>query len=444
MKHDSDLRREDGFAMYIVILSMMVLLTIGAALSATGNVSSRGINEDELGVRALQAAEAGAQAAVHRLNLQQPTQDKCITTAPTSATAGKWCAPTSAESVGNAATYRYQTSLPTTTGCTGSTFGAGTVQRCVVSTGTAGGVTRRVIQRVVSSSGANPFPVNGILGLDGVTLGNNSNVTGGIGSNGQTTFGGTNSTAESVQLWNNAPNPVNYSGSVTRYPTPFVLAPPDMLHPTTLLDSARSNDNGRLLPGASPFDSCSAGSGACYVNTAGSPRTLSVNGSVTLSGGVYNFCQVNLSNQSAVNIAAGARVLLYIDSPSRNPQSGCVTGQGGINSGNGTSFSNPSNDAQNLQIIIYGSPAYPVIDFPNNVALSAAIYAPNTGISFKNNGAFSGGISAKTVSLKNNATWDNKLANFQIATRLIYYRGAWRQCSSRGTQSSSAPDSGCL
>ena len=39
-------------------------------------------------------------------------------------------------------------------------LGAGTVQRCVVSTGTAGGVTRRVIQRVVSSSGANPFPVN--------------------------------------------------------------------------------------------------------------------------------------------------------------------------------------------------------------------------------------------------------------------------------------------
>ena len=74
---------EDGFSMYIVVMTMMVLLTLGAALSVAGHQSSTAVSDDELGVRALQAAEAGAQAAVHRMNLQQPAQDKCITTSVT-------------------------------------------------------------------------------------------------------------------------------------------------------------------------------------------------------------------------------------------------------------------------------------------------------------------------------------------------------------------------
>jgi len=71
---------EAGFAMFIVVMSMMLLLTLGAALAATGHQTTVGVSDDELGVRALQAAEAGAQAAVHRMNLQQPADDRCITT----------------------------------------------------------------------------------------------------------------------------------------------------------------------------------------------------------------------------------------------------------------------------------------------------------------------------------------------------------------------------
>ena len=108
--------------MFIVVMSMMLLLTLGAALAATGHQTTVGVSDDELGVRALQAAEAGAQAAVHRMNLQQPADDRCITTSVASPqTANAWCAQTSAESVGNNASFAYQTSVPVTSGCTGRT-----------------------------------------------------------------------------------------------------------------------------------------------------------------------------------------------------------------------------------------------------------------------------------------------------------------------------------
>ena len=135
--------------------------------------------------------------------------------------------------------------------------------------------------------------------------------------------------------------------------------------------------------------------------------------------------------------------MIYIDSPDR-AGSGCAAGQGGITSGNNAVFSNPTGDPRAMQIVIYGSTAYPDLEIPNNTVLAAAIYAPNTGVSFKNNGSFTGGITAKTVTLKNNATWDNRLANFRLATTLVYYRGAWRQCPTRSSATATTPAAGCL
>ncbi len=438
---------EDGFSMYIVIGVMMVLLTLGAALSAAGGQSATAVNDDELGVRALQAAEAGAQAAVHRMNLQQPDDNECITTTIQGPQSGNsWCAPTGSESVGNKASYSYQTSTPLTTGCTGSSFGSSTLERCIVSIGTAGAIKRRVIQRVVSSTGQHPFPVNGIVGLDYIKMQNNNQISGDLGSNGQLQLGNGSSITGSVSLWQNAPNPIGYSGTVTRVPTPYVVNSPNMLNGDTNLDSRVSNDNGRLLAGANPPDSCSRGSGGCYVNTGASPRTLTLgnNDSVTLGGAVYNFCQITLGQGSSINIATGAKVKIYLDSPGRLG-SDCASNQGGMSTGNGAYISNPSQDPTALQLTIYGNaPSWPTIELPNNITLYAAIYAPNTGIKFKNNGNIVGGMTAKSIEFKNNAfNWDGRVAPLKEATTLVYYRGTWRQCNSRA-QASTAPATGCL
>ncbi|CAB4923545.1 unannotated protein [freshwater metagenome] len=446
--------QDDGIAMFTVVMVMAVLLVLGAALATSSLQSSTTVNGDELGVRALQAAEAGAQTAVHRLNMLQPSSSNCITTVSSAPqTQSIWCAATAAESIGNGQSFTYQTSVPSTSGCTGKTFGIGTSERCVVATGTVGGVTKKVIQRIVSSSGADPFPTDGILGRDSLTVDNNTTINAGLASNGLLSFGLNSPMTGTVTLWTGAPNPTGYSGTVTRQSTAFVLSPPDMLNPLTLVDSSTSNSNGQLVTGASPADSCTLGTGTggtCYVNTSFTPRTLSVGnyGAVTLGGAVYNFCQLSLGNNAAVNIASGARTTIFIDSPDR-AGSGCIAGQGGITSGNGAFFSNPSGDPRGLVVVIYGATASPTksgfttIQFPNNISLAAAIYSPGAGITFKNNGSFSGGITAKNVTLKNNASWDSRLEGFTLATTLIYYRGSWRQCNPLAATTSTTPAAGC-
>ena len=339
--------RDAGFAMYTVIMAMTVILVLSASL-ANGSVATiTGVNKDEVSTRAFQAAEAGAQTALHRMNLIQPQVSQCITTAAASPQSGSsWCAPTAPESIGDGQSFTYQTSREGATGCTGSTFGSATSERCIVATGTVAGVSRRVITRIVSSSGAAPFPVAGILGLSSISVGNNTTTSATVGTNGQLTVGNNAVLSGGASLWSSAPNPTlgsnaSLTPAATRNATAYVLSPPNMLHPTTLADSKTSNDNARLLSGASPADSCSSGSGACYVNTGSSPRTLTLgnNASVTLGGGVYNFCQVTLGNGASVDIATTAKIVIFFDSPDR-AGSGCASGQGGISSGNNAVFSN--------------------------------------------------------------------------------------------------------
>ena len=65
-------------------------------------------------------------------------------------------------------------------------------------------------------------------------------------------------------------------------------------------------------------------------------------------------------------------------------------------------------------------------------------------IQFKNNGNLVGGITAQSIEFKNNAfLWDPRVGNIHFATTLVYYRGAWRQCNSR-VSSTTTPATGCL
>lgn len=439
---------EAGFAMITVMVAMAIVLTISSAMAAGALSTGTGVNTDALSIRAFQAAEAGAQTAIHRINLIQPATNACVTTMSSSPQAGStWCAPTAPESIGNGQSFKYQTSIEQAGGCTGTTFGSSTSERCLVSIGTAGGISRRVVERVVSSSGATPFPVAGLLGVNGVEIGNNATISGAVATNGQLKVNNNVTITGGVSLWANAPNPIGYSGPIIRVPTQYVLSPPNMINPSTTLDSKTSNDNGRLIAGANPSDPCSHGNGpssACYYDTVDSPRTLSFsnNGSVTLGGAVYNFCSVEFHNNSQLNIAANARVVIFLDSPDR-PGSGCKAGQGRFVAQNNATVSNPSGDPSAFQLIVYGSNANPTISFHNNLTFTGAIYAPTTAIEFHNNATLRGGVSAKSIKANNNATWDSRVGSLRFATTLVYFRGAWRQCPSTAAPVT-APGTGCL
>lgn len=441
--------RDGGFAMYTVLMSMIVVLVISASL-ANGSVATiTGVNKDEVGVRAFQAAEAGAQTALHRMNLIQPATTRCVTTVATTPQSGtNWCVPTPPESIGNGQFFTYQTSVQTPSDCTGTSFGATYSERCIVATGTVSGVTRRVIMRVVSSSGISPFPVAGVLGLNGVTLSNNAVVSGAVGTNGQLAMGNNTRVTGSASLWTSAPNPslganATITGGQTRV-AQFQASRPNMMNPNTGGDSATSNDNGRLVAGATPGDTCSAGAGGCYRNTVATPRYLTFNNhvSVTLGGGVYNFCAVNFNNSGSLNVAAGATVIVFLDSPDR-PGSGCTAGQGTWVANNNAIFSNPSNDPTHFQLISYGNTNPTTLTWDNNLTFTGTIYAPFNPVVFTNNANLVGGITAQKVTISNNGTWDSRVASLRFATTFTYFRGGWRQCASP-TQSPAAPSTGCL
>ena len=216
------LGREDGFSMYIVVMSMMVLLTLGAALAVAGHQSSTAVSDDELGVRALQAAEAGAQAAVHRLNLQQPADDKCITTTSARTSSARRAAPTGALSragdVGNNASYRYQTS----THAERHLHRPRTRRRRPAlhrldRYGRRRHQARRPAHRLLDRTGA--VPGRRLVGKDFIKAKNNNSLRGGVGTNGQLELDNNSTITGTVQLWQGAPNPIGYSGAVTRNPT---------------------------------------------------------------------------------------------------------------------------------------------------------------------------------------------------------------------------------
>jgi Tfp pilus assembly protein PilX len=438
---------DDGFAMYFVIMSMAIVLTISAALAAGSLSTSVGVNKDDNTTRAFQAAEAGAQTAIHRLNLIQPATGKCVTTAVASPqTSSNWCAMISPETVGSGETFTYQTSVEMPSGCTGSTFGTSTSERCVIATGSAGGISRRVIARVVSATGAQPFPVAGILGLSSITIGNNAKITGSVGSNGQVTVNSNASITGSAQIWANGPAPTNPSkiaGGVTRVATQFSAGRPNMINPLTGLDSATSNDNARLLAGANPADPCSGGSGACYTNNGSTPRYLNFVGkSVTLGGGVYNFCRVNFFSSATINVAVGARIMIFLDSPDR-PGSGCTSTQGQWAMNDTARISIPSGDPSDFEVIAYGSATNNLLSFDNNSTFVGALYAPFSTAHFYNNSAVNGGVTALNFLLDDNgATYDSRVANLRFASTLLYFRGSWHQCNSQA-QSVLTPATGC-
>jgi hypothetical protein len=477
-------RDQDGIALPA---ALGVLAVVGTLSTATFAVSLR-LNDTSTASRdakrALAAADAGLEAATFRMNeLGLQSESKCFTTAaidPATGTdpetggtpvAGE-CAGVE-DDLGNGASYMYYVTpaLDGNDECAGLNVehadpnGQVTVtQRCITSIGEAGGERRRVQARVASYMGVSLFPVGGILGINGVEVKNNATVTGALGSNGQVELGNNGYVSGGVQLGSvSSPLPTlgnnsSLGGQVT-YRTEadgaFVLGPPDFGNTATALEQGGSHQNSRITNGQD------AGSNVTYTNTASSPRNLSLgnNGSLTLGGGTYNFCRVSLGNNARITIASSATVRFFLDSPDR-AGSGCIpsgmsasqarsAGYGGLSMGNNSNFTN-STEAINLQMYFYGyTNGTHAVDFKNNSTFRAAVYAPSSFLTWNNNATIIGGVSARQVELKNNASfvWGGEGSQFDLSdltspTVSVYYRMAWTECR-RTRTATSDPESGC-
>lgn len=440
------IRSESGNAMATALGVLSVTGVITATVFSVSTQLSGTSNTSRDAKRALAAADAGLEAAVYRMNKQnlENTSD-CFTTGLASQVNGE--CPGQTESFGNGSSYTYYVTPALADGetCAGvpisytGTAAVAVTQRCVTSMGTANGVNRRIQARVASYIGLQLLSL-GILGLDRVDFKNSGQINAWIGSNGQIDFQNS-STVTGVELGPSAPNPTfsngSSVGSITRR---SVSQGSHILAPVDVGNSATVNDNLRLTNGQD------ATTNVTYTH---STRVLqgTSSASVTLGGGTYNFCKFAADNSMTVNIAAGAKVRIFIDSPTRSG-SGCAAGTGTMSANNSITFNNPG-PAENLQVYVYGTSSNGStntdVDFKNSVVFNKGfVYAPQSKIFFQNNANWTGAIASKQVEFKNsvNFTWTPSLANLRADTLSMFYKTAWKECRSTQT-SSSDPESGC-
>lgn len=243
------------------------------------------------------------------------------------------------------------------------------------------------------------FPVPGLLGMNAVRLNNGGTVAGDVSSNGQVTINN-RVTVSQVVLGKNAPAP-----TVKNSPAPAIASRPvafNQLAPVDPGDSATNNANGQIQP-------------AGGVSYNASTRQLSLNNgaTVTLTGGTYNFCSLNINNGSTLAIAPGAKARIIVDSPDR-PGSGCPKNSGDFSVNNNSRISNPSQDVAAAEILVMGSNNLSsTVTFNNSSAFYGAIYAPRSTVNVNNNTLFHGGLAALVVNFNNaaNFEWDSAVSN---------------------------------
>jgi type II secretory pathway pseudopilin PulG len=449
---------QDGVAMIAAIGTLLVVSLLALVVATSSVRTSHTGNNDRSSKRALAAANAGLEVATYRLNTLTPAASsaQCITTAVTTPAAGHGvCAPVT-ESEGNGATHTYQVSIqkPANSACGGAALAsgaiaAGSMVRCVTSTGTVNGVSRRV-QTLIVAQPANPpyLPVQGVVGLDSVQLGNNTSSQANVGSNGAITVGN-NSVIHQIELGPGA----TVSGSFTENNSRVVHPSPFTLQPAPVGTTATVNNNATGLAG--------------YAGYSAATRDLNVTSRLVLPSGDYNFCRLTLGaqNSSSIEPAAGAQIRIFIDAPDDvRPGSGCPTtagqGWGQINGVNGVVLgrfngSTPFGSPADTQIFVVGwdptANVFPgskygwnqIVVSKNNLEINGLLYAPWSDVQVgKNNADIYGGAAAKRIYVKNNANFvfDSSLANLGSAGG-DFGRLNWSECRSRPVTSD--PESGC-
>jgi type II secretory pathway pseudopilin PulG len=434
---------ESGVALIAALSTLLIILVLTAAALAVSMQTNHYADRDLRNKNALEAAEAGLQIALYRLNMLQPSNSNCVGDSVTTPSSSGWCQ-SSTTTLGNGSTYQYFTTPVLASGtCAGysvsdtSSSQDGVSDRCITAVGTSGGVTARSQIRAAAFTPREAFPA-GITGINGVTNNNNAYIGGAEASNQTISAANGVTISGGVELGPNG----SFQGSGS--PSRTVLSSPIVLDPVFTGNSATSNDDYRITQGLDNSKGISFSSSTRTLTTTNSHATL------TLGGSVYNFCQVTISNNVTINIAPGAHVEIFIDSP-YDPGSGCPIGTGTLNMANNVTWNFTSQDPTQLQIYVYGTPPNSggptnYVTVSNNDTCYCTLYAPWSTVYLShssNNSAMVGAVSAQYVNVSNNFnfTWSPNAGNLQVGVQGLYYRTAWAQCSA--TYSASNPGAGC-
>lgn len=453
------LRNDDGMAMIIAIVVLLVVLTLGTVVVASSVQTNLSTRHDASYKNAAEAAEAGLQIAVYRLNMLVPGDSSCVGDSVSTPGSSGWCQ-SSTYTLGNGSTYQYyMTPVMGLSGtCIGLTITTADVnQRCITAVGTSNGVSDRAQVRAGAFAARPLLPVAGDIGLKSFTISGNAKVGGSAGTNGPFNSSGSANASGGVDLGpagTDTDSSSNRSSPVTRLTSPLVLAPVNpgtSNQPLSSCPEGRGgglwcNDdyritNGLASPHVMPYDQSSAHGVSFDATTR--VLNLSSNGSLTLGGGIYNFCSVTLSGGATITIAPAVQAEIFVDSPD-DPGSGCASGTGSLTMSGGSTWFNPSANPLAAQFYVYGlNNGSSAITLSGNAAMYGVIYAPQSQVTLSGNGTLYGAIASSRLTISGNGTaWDYRVSTLKATPLGIYYRTGWAQCSPTPTVPSN-PGSGC-
>jgi Tfp pilus assembly protein PilX len=454
LRHFLRRRRLVGEGGFVIPTALMVLFVItmlaGTAVVVSTRTSSSTTRDDNVKA-ALEAAEGGLQVASYRLGQLQPGATECIAqNAGEVPSTGTYCKASSAENLGNGATFQYWTSLPLAVGnkCAGQTISeikTGETPRCVTAEGKVSGVAQRVSALVESSIGESLFPVKGIVGLSEVKVSGSVKIPAVVASNekiigeGSAAFergyelcppkgsftpkAGTERNASGVTVGGVGGMLSNPAFEITRNGSECPIKAPLPSHHATV----ESNEDGRI-----GVQDEFVTEGKTKVNYfTGAPNYelhLGANSKLTLNGSKYYLCNFFAERNSRLVIAATAKVEIFVDSP-EDPASKCPAEKGKFEGEGEFIVENLAKSPAALLIEVYGKGP---VAIKNGSALEASIYAPEAEVNMNGGTKFKGGIVGNKVHISNGTgvfEWNEGVSSLTNGLATGYARAAWEQCN---------------
>lgn len=463
-------------ALFAMIGSMALA---GAAVVATTDVQL-GAHRDDSSKNAIAAADAGANVARERqtrygfiLNTYNPClkigSSGKLEKAPAELVGGKeWCPAVSGTVGGSSYVYRVS---PVGKGC-------GAYELCVVSTGTADQVQRRIEVTFNRSGIANDktetigrenregeiegyeelkelewaqewekaekkrieleklreeqakrLGAEGFVGRDAITLSGNADIRVGVGTNGDLTSSGNASICGDVRVgvgkkWGKSGNASQCAGyKITQ--GNVSLPPVTSFMPTNI---ATVNSNARIttctktnVPVNCQKDSYT-GSWTSKPPFDAKTRaiTLSGNETLTVGGGDYWICSISFSGNSQLIMAKGSRVRFFFDKPENCGNNGNQLNLSGNNRISSTGYQPSMGNFEMPGFYFVGSPTVASqINLSGNYGTvnEMVIYGPDTYINISGNATFKGILVGKQIAMSGNGKVEQD-AGFQAPPEL--------------------------
>jgi hypothetical protein len=433
-----------------IVVCLLAVILMTAAVATTAALSGQsGIARDSQAKAALAAAEAGVSEALLRYNrIGSLAPQSCLTGTPPAAStpavggsAPGWCAAVSGSVAGaaNGATYSYRVRPAS------AAIGSPPRELLVVATGTVGETTRRVAVIARDAGEMRPFSGAEAIAADFLTMHSSSRLTASRVATGGafTRETGTTTTCTALRVG---------PGRTPSSPPCATSTGEAVLPAINQGDVASNNSNARLANGS---DTVSGGTIAW--NSAQRTLIVSAGATLTLGGGNYSLCSLELRGSSQLLATSPTAVNVYFDSPENCGQS---SGIDQLLTARSSTISATSRYPGDLALLFAGSEsrvseAQLAGQSPGSscatstVPWQAVIYAPRTDVTIRQSERMHmcGGLAARSLRLMRGAILQIQpglASTWRVpgTERGHYTAGRFAECSAAPAEGG-APDAGC-